>query len=355
MIQIYDKNNINFLNNGDMTLTPTYAVVTWELNGEFSLELRHPMDDYLQWYLIQNNAIIEVSTPETSRQHFRIYKIEKTDKEIIAYGRQRVQQDLLGMPLLDVRPTNKNGQDALDIILMNTGFYGKSDIEKINTAYYIRKNIMEALASDDEQSFINRWGGEIEYNYDSINILQRIGKDNNVTISDSKNIESITVSENFDDVILQITPVGFDGITTVEDRFDSPKIDQYPEPIRKKHWKVVRFEDIKYDLEDEDAYHTMEEAQEALKEKAMAEFTRNRVDVPVLSIEVNMVDLRNTEAYAGLQNLETIRGGDTVHVYQSEYAVNFNDLRCVRYEWDAITESMNSLTIGEVEKNYFTK
>ena len=62
----------------------------------------------------------------------------------------------------NVRPTNVNGQQALNQMLApNPKYSGESDIKLETTAYYQDKNFLEALNGNEENSFLNRWGGEI--------------------------------------------------------------------------------------------------------------------------------------------------------------------------------------------------
>lgn len=62
--------------------------------------------------------------------------------------------------LLDIRPTDKNGQDALDLMTApNHKYQAKSDIKTLSTAYYQMKNLIEAINGSDENSFVIGWGG----------------------------------------------------------------------------------------------------------------------------------------------------------------------------------------------------
>ena len=158
MIEVYRSTNTNYQKNGDITLTPLECIFEWGLDGICQIELTHEYDDLGRWEYLVNDNVIAAPTPYSDKQLFRIYKREKSDDEVTVYARH-IYYDNLGNYLVDVRPTNKNGQQALDIIFSGTKFTPHSDITTANTAYYVRKNIVEAIAGDDENSFINRWGG----------------------------------------------------------------------------------------------------------------------------------------------------------------------------------------------------
>ena len=142
MIEVYRSTNTNYQKNGDITLTPLECIFEWGLDGICQIELTHEYDDLGRWEYLVNDNVIAAPTPYSDKQLFRIYKREKSDDEVTVYARH-IYYDNLGNYLVDVRPTNKNGQQALDIIFSGTKFTPHSDITTANTAYYVRKNIVE--------------------------------------------------------------------------------------------------------------------------------------------------------------------------------------------------------------------
>ena len=92
--------------------------------------------------------------------------------------------------LLDVRPTEKTGQEALNIMLEGFPKYqAESDIQKVETAYYINKNLIEAVNGEEENSFVNRWGGEILYDNYKIVVNERVGSDHGTQILYGKTLQ----------------------------------------------------------------------------------------------------------------------------------------------------------------------
>ncbi|MEG1463199.1 MAG: phage tail spike protein, partial [Anaerorhabdus sp.] len=156
MIQIYKQNNIDFESNGDIILLPYICYIdtaTWELN------LNHPIDDDGRWSYIIEDAVLKVPS-FNGDQLFRIICKTKMDSGVEAIAKPIFFDSKDDCMLMDIRPTNKNGQQTLNILMEGTKYSGQSNITKISTAYYVTKNLMEALSSDDENSFLNRWGGE---------------------------------------------------------------------------------------------------------------------------------------------------------------------------------------------------
>ena len=137
MIEVYVKGNEDYGSNGDMTLTPTTCEVELTVEGVAELTLEHPIDDLGRWEYLVTDNVIAAPTPYSKKQLFRIYDYTKTETEVTAYARH-VFYDSAGEMLVDVRPTDKTGQEALDIILSGTKYKAKTNIKTRSTAYYIR-------------------------------------------------------------------------------------------------------------------------------------------------------------------------------------------------------------------------
>lgn len=151
MVEIYVKTNTDYNKNGDITLTPTSCTYK---DSEKELVLEHIQDVEGRWKYIAFENVIAAEENEIKKL-YRIYNVVKSLNSVTAYARP-IFYDLIDKVLLDVRPTEKSGQEALNIILADTGFKGHSNILSLNTSYYVRKNIVEALIGDANNAFINR-------------------------------------------------------------------------------------------------------------------------------------------------------------------------------------------------------
>ena len=164
MIEIYQTNNTNFGMNGDMTLMPEACVIDAALNGTWEMRLEHPIDEDGRWRYITEGAVIAAPFLTSKKQLYRIYWKHKSMTGISAKARP-IFMDAAGEVFLnDVRPTEKNGQNALNAMTAGqTKYKAISNITGVSTAYYVRKNLIEAIQGDLDQAFINRWGGEVYY------------------------------------------------------------------------------------------------------------------------------------------------------------------------------------------------
>ena len=353
MIEVYVKGNEDYGSNGDMTLTPTTCEVELTVEGVAELTLEHPIDDLGRWEYLVTDNVIAAPTPYSKKQLFRIYDYIKTETEVTAYARH-IFYDSAGEMLVDVRPTDKTGQEALDIILSGTKYKAKTNIKTRSTAYYIRKNIMEAIGGDDENSFINRWGGERMYDNFTVIINDRLGGDYGACAEFGRNMTGIEADISIDDVVTRIIPVSYNGHTLEgeEPWIDSPIIGNYANP----RVAVIKFEDVKL-LEDcqegEEGFSTLELLREELKRRCTKEY-ENGLDKPKVNYKVDLVEVANTEDYKDYKKLTTIGIGDDVLTKDRKLKINVT-ARCIRLVYDCIEEENAEVELGNFIENYFDK
>lgn len=353
MIEVYVKGNEDYGSNGDMTLTPTTCEVELTVEGVAELTLEHPIDDLGRWEYLVNDNVIAAPTPYSKKQLFRIYDYAKTETEVTAYARH-IFYDSAGEMLVDVRPTDKTGQEALDIILSGTKYKAKTNIKTRSTAYYIRKNIMEAIGGDGENSFINRWGGERMYDNFTVIINDRLGGDYGACAEFGRNMTGIEADISIDDVVTRIIPVSYNGHTLEgeEPWIDSPLIGSYANPRA----AVIKFEDVKL-LEDcqegEEGFSTLELLREELKRRCTKEY-ENGLDKPKVNYKVDLVEVANTEDYKDYKKLTTIGIGDDVLTKDRKLKINVT-ARCIRLVYDCIEEENAEVELGNFIENYFDK
>lgn len=353
MIEVYVKGNEDYGSNGDMTLTPTTCEVELTVEGVAELTLEHPIDDLGRWEYLVTDNVIAAPTPYSKKQLFRIYDYTKTETEVTAYARH-IFYDSAGEMLVDVRPTDKTGQEALDIILSGTKYKAKTNIKTRSTAYYIRKNIMEAIGGDDENSFINRWGGERMYDNFTVIINDRLGGDYGACAEFGRNMTGIEADISIDDVVTRIIPESYNGYTLEgeEPWVDSPLIGNYANP----RTAVIKFEDVKL-LEDcqegEEGFSTLELLREELKRRCKKEY-ENGLDKPKVNYKVDLVEIADTDDYKDYKKLTTTGIGDDVLTRDRKLKINVT-ARCIRLVYDCIEEENVEVELGNYIENYFDK
>ena len=348
MIEIYLKTNTNYDKNGDITLDPTSCTYK---ESEKELTLEHFLDEDGRWKYINFENVI-AAEENGKKKFYRIYNVVRELYSVTAYARP-IFYDLIDKVLLDVRPTNKIGQEALDIILADTGFTGHSNISNLSTAYYVRKNIVEALLGNEENSFLNRWGGEFYCENFDVYINDKIGSDNGVRVEFGYNLNEIEEDVNIEEVVTRIIPVGYDGIMLDGETpwVDSPLINKYTKP----KMRVIEFSDIKVkeSSDDEEGFDTIEEARAELIRQCNLLY-ENDIDKPTVNYKIDMINLANTTAYKDFKMLVEVNKGDTVTCYIKHLDIDVK-ARVIDYERDLITGEYTSIELGNAVSNFFNK
>lgn len=344
MIEVYLKTNTNYEMNGDMPLEPSNCSYK---SREYLLTIEHPFDKLERWKFLEYENVIKAEG-----KLYRIFNVIKSLDYITAYARP-IFFDLIDTILLDVRPTNKTGQQALEDILKGTGFKAHSNISNVSTAYYIRRNIVEAILGDDENSFLNRWGGEVYLDNFDIYINDKIGADNGVRVEFGYNLNEIEENINIDEVATRIIPMGFDGLMLEGDTpwIDSLLIDKYVNP----KMRVVKFDDVKVKESetDEEGFNTIEEARAELIKRCNKLYEEG-IDKPQVNYKIDMINLANTTAYKSYIDLVKVGEGDAVTCYVKALDIDVKT-RVIDFEKDLITGDYIYLELGSSQCDFFNK
>ena len=350
MIQIYAPENTNFDMNGDEVLVPSVCEMEAELGGAWFLNMTHPIDAEGKWKNIVKEAVISAPTFMGKKQLFRINESDKQDTEIVVKAYPIFFDSADEVFLMDKRPTDKNGQEVLDILTEGTKYSGESNITSVNTAYFIRRNFMNAI-NGDSPSFIGTWGGEPLYDNFKVIINERAGGDYGAEVRYGKNMDGISFKEDMSEVVTRIVPVAFNGRTLSTNYVDSPLINKYA----KVYTREIVFEDVKY-YEDimasEDTSklivcNTQEELDAVLVAKCNEQFEAG-IDVYKVTIDVDMVSLENTEEYKDFTDLVRIGLGDTVGCYNNRLDIT-TKARAIKIKWNCITDSVTEVVLGDYE------
>ena len=351
MIQIYKAENTNYSQNGDYVLQPISCEFTCKINAEWELELEHVITEDVVRLLVIDSVI---KAPAGIRgiekeQLFRVYSTTKDLYTITAYARPVFLDAAQDCFIVDSRPTDKTGQQALNIVCSGSRYSAKSDIGTVSTAYYINKNLIEAISGDDDNSFLKRWGGEILYNNYQIIINSRIGGDYGARAAFGYNLTGVEERVDTEDVITRIIPVAYNGRMCADPYYvDSHKINHYPYI----HHRIVKYEHVKLkeDMqgepdEDDLVFNTLPELQAKLKELAAAEFEKG-IDVPQVAYKVTIADIAQTEEYKDIKDLVEISLGDTVICTNKRLGITTHT-RCVGIKYDCISRRILELKLGD--------
>lgn len=353
MIQIYAADNTNYDVNGDAVLLPDTCTLD---TSSWQVSLTHPRDADGRWGLIQDGAVLKLPTFLADDQLYRIINTEVTDSGVTATAQPIFFDSAGDVMLVDTRPTDKSGQAALDILTQGTKYSGTSDITAHSTAYYQMRNLMEALTGDDDNAFVNRWGGEVMYDNYTVIINERLGADNGALLAYGKNIpaDGMRITEDVSALITRIYPRAYNGRTLSGSGYvDSPLIGNYPTV----HQAVMEFSDVRLaeDVSGDDTEglivcEDQSTLDETLRAKCVEQWAAD-VDKPAVTVEVSMVLLADTINYADVKDLERVSLGDTVHVRNQRLGIDMS-ARVKSLVYDCVRDKVQNVTIGSALYDY---
>lgn len=352
MIILYDANCKDFNNNGIGILKDSLKCeVSEALNGELVLDMEYPITSKYIEFIINEN-IIKCDAGLEEDQLFRIKHVKPNFDTITIYG-EHISYDLADNFLEDVFPQNLNGAACLDWILSHTldshNFNSFSDIQTVSSARYVRKNPIEAIVGDLENSFVNLWGGELERNNYTIKMLNRRGNDKGYKIRYRKNLTGLDFTIDNSNIVTKIMPQGYNGLFLPEKYIDSPLINNYPH----KKVKVIEFSDVKVkeNADEKEGFATAEEAYQELRRLCNLKYSEENIDKPTVNLKVDFVDLSQTTEYQDYTFLESVSMGDTIRVELDYTQV---EVRVIKTTYDALLHRYTKLELGEFKANYIT-
>ncbi|HEM5073802.1 TPA: phage tail protein [Streptococcus suis] len=317
-----------------------------ELNNLYTLTAQYPL-----WAKfgksIRNGMIIKAPTPNGD-QLFRIYQ-SKPSMGMLEIHAFHIFYDLAFNFVEDTNIVSKSGQAWLQQLSQNTQYRHPftffSDISTVAGSRVVRKNCVEILLNTSlDNSFVNRFGGEILRDNFKVYFNRSIGENRGFKIRHKKNLKGYTANIDDKSVITRIMPIGFDGLLLPEKYVDSPRISDYPFP------RIGKVEvDVKAAVgENADAKDAIPLNEAHAKMRSLVREQFGLIDVPTCSYEVDFVELSKTKEYADFQNLETVRIGDTVTVSHDEDGFHV-EAKVIRYEYDSLAGSLLRIEAGQFE------
>lgn len=309
--------------------------------GNYVLDLTFLIEDNIQ-DLLQEEVILKILM-DYGNEIFRISKVTVGTRYIYVVARQITIADSLTLWLEDVRPTDLNGQGAVSWLL--DGSEGKkeiqivSDIDTIATAYYQRMSLYKAL-HDNDNSFLNRWGGEIQRRGYTVYINKRIGIDRGFTIREGKNLTGFEGTSNIDNLVTRAIGQGYNGI--LGNYIDSPLIGSY----NRIYTSVIKYDDVKVkDEYNDEGYDTLEQAQAELDRRIEKEFSENDVDKIKASYTINFVQLEKTEEYKNYIIAERLFIGDDSRVYIPKLNIDIK-VRAMTKKYDVLAQKTKEIKLS---------
>ncbi|AEA53444.1 phage tail spike protein [Lacticaseibacillus paracasei] len=350
-IELYPRDQTDFSHHGYALDDISNDIVTWQLNAKFTLTFDYPMFSEHAGDLVAEN-IVRVPVPG-GKAAFRIAQVIKSmgHLSITAY---HVFWDLNDDFIADTNIVDKDGQGALDQIMRAanypTGFKVLSTIGNVTNARLVRMSIINALMGTDDNTFLNRWGGEFDWQDFSFSVNPRLGKDRGVHFEYAHNLTGYEATKDSSGIITRLLPEGYNGLLLPELYVDSPKLGNYRKPkIGTKTYQDIKAIDETQATGDQEGAIPVQEAYELLRAAAAKEFSESHIDEAQWTYKLNVALLENTEEYKDLSITTTVLPGDTVTITHKLDGIDVR-ARLTGYTWQPSNHSYLTQTYDSTSR-----
>ena len=323
MIKFFERNDRDFSSNGLFAVAPISCIETKKksLNG-WTIEV--DLDISYMNKVEQNMLAVIKSKSKVNPQAFRVNNIEYY-RDYLTFTAEHVMFDARNYFLLDSRPTGQPAGGALSVVNSATDeaspFTVSSDIETLSTAYFVRKNLLEAWTTIEE-----RWGGAFDADNWIIKLASKIGNDDGEIVQYGKNLRDIKVYEDWSSVVTKLCPVGKDELMLPERYLFGDVTYDFP------YTKTITFAS---DLDD-----TATQAELITELRLKAQIYLSKYQYPLMSYEVK-ADVN--------QNLQI---GDTVHIKHPLVTI---DTEVLEYVYNVNIDVVTSITFGNYSRDVKAK
>lgn len=347
MLRIYEKDltaaNLStaLATNGLGTLPDALSCTRHQvINGDWSLTLSYPLDAPGA-ALLKPERLISYED-ESGAQ---LYRISRLKPSISRQGRTleveapHLCYDLAHKYIVNIEtseddryPDGIDAETALAQLLAGTGF-SPGDVtvggDTLDYLDILQKDVMSCI----KEQLLEKWGGELEFDNFTVHLRSALGQDRRYPIRDGRNIDGITVTEDYEPVVTRLHVRGyenanFEDINDGKDWLDSELSAQYAYPRE----GYADFEDV------DDPQELLEMGQARLAE----------LEVPEITYDIRLAQMRGTVQYAAYKRLERFGLGDTAVLHSA--AVDRDViLRCSELETDCLTGRNKSLKLGNTD------
>lgn len=363
---LYDYAEKRFTTNGVGRLSDCIScTVTEERNGIYECEFKYPItgEHYSE---IKEGMVIGVTHDESGDiQPFDIYAHQAPIDGVVTFNAHHVSyrlSNVVVMPFTASTPTaafagiesNSANNNPFIFWTDKTGS-GEFKVEKPD---YIR-----AVLGGKQGSVLDVFGGgDYEWDRFTVKLYAHRGSNTQVQIRYGKNLSDITEKTDTSDTYNAIVPfwasndgalvtlpekvIVYSGATLYETNLTTHNQviirDHLGNPI------TVTYQQINAVPLDMSSDFQEQPTENELRTAAISKFNASQAWLPQQNIDVDFVQLWQTEEYKNFAPLQRVKLCDTVSVFYDALGVNAVDMRVVKTVWNVLLDRYDSIELGQL-------
>ncbi|RSJ77739.1 gp58-like protein [Streptococcus cristatus] len=362
---LYSKNETRFDTYGLGEIDALKGNATRERNGNYSAYLEYPASGPLASVFEKEMKFKADAGTRTKNQTFEIVRVVKDSSSTIKIYAQHISHKLEYMSVRHGIKVSGTADLALKTWAKNLigdyHFDTWSDIDTVLPITFLvdkMENARLALGGV-EGSILDIWGGEYEFDNQTVRLHKRLGRRAPTVLEYGRNILSAESDESIESAYTSVvpfatyTPESQEGdsrqqdpvlVTIPESYVDSKYVSMYAN----RRIKVV---DFSGEFKDESTGESKKKdipTPEKLKALAIKYMENNRIGAPKINTKIEYVDLAQTLDYAERGWIEELELCDIVPVYYPEIGITEDDAKVTKVVYDFLNDRNESVEFGMI-------
>ena len=362
---LYSKNETRFDTYGLGEIDALKGNATRERNGNYSAYLEYPASGPLASVFEKEMKFKADAGTRTKNQTFEIVRVAKDSSSTIKIYAQHISHKLEYMSVRHGIKVSGTADLALRTWAKNLvgdyHFDTWSDIDTVLPITFLvdkMENARLALGGV-EGSILDIWGGEYEFDNQTVRLHKRLGRRAPTVLEYGRNILSAESDESIESAYTSVvpfatyTPESLEGdsrqqdpvlVTIPESYVDSKYVSMYAN----RRIKVV---DFSSEFKDEGVGESKKKGiptPEKLRALAIKYMENNRIGVPKINTKIEYVDLAQTLDYAERGWIEELELCDIVPVYYPQIGITEDDAKVTKVVYDFLNDRNESVEFGMV-------
>lgn len=360
---LYNKNETRFDTYGLGEIDALKGNATRERNGNYSAYLEYPASGPLASVFEKEMKFKADAGTRTKNQTFEIVRVVKDSSSTIKIYAQHISHKLEYMSVRHGIKVSGTADLALKTWAKNLigdyHFDTWSDIDTVLPITFLidkMENARLALGGV-EGSILDIWGGEYEFDNQTVRLHKRLGRRAPTVLEYGRNILSAESDESIESAYTSVvpfatyTPESREGdsrqqdpvlVTIPESYVDSKYVSMYAN----RRIKVV---DFSSEFKDEGTGESKKKdipTPEKLKALAVKYMDNNRIGAPKINTKIEYVDLAQTLDYAERGWIEELELCDIVPIYYPEIGITEDDAKVTKVVYDFLNDRNESVEFG---------
>ena len=362
---LYSKNETRFDTYGLGEIDALKGNATRERNGNYSAYLEYPASGPLASVFEKEMKFKADAGTRTKNQTFEIVRIVKDSSSTIKIYAQHISHKLEYMSVRHGIKVSGTADLALKTWAKNLigdyRFDTWSDIDTVLPITFMvdkMENARLALGGV-EGSILDIWGGEYEFDNQTVRLHKRLGRRAPTVLEYGRNILSAESDESIESAYTSVvpfatyTPESQEGdsrqqdpvlVTIPESYVDSKYVSMYAN----RRIKVV---DFSSEFKDEGVGESKKKdipTPEKLRALAIKYMENNRIGAPKINTKIEYVDLAQTLDYAERGWIEELELCDIAPVYYPQIGITEDDAKVTKVVYDFLNDRNESVEFGLV-------